>query len=141
VGDCVVVLFSGDDMELKAIRCAVEIHRALDELNAANPDNPPLRVGVGIVTGEVIHGSIGSDDRLDYTVIGSNVNLCSRLCSHAGPRETLLSESTYLRVEGLVAAEKLEPLKVKGFTEPVPVYRMVLARPSSGPSGVLLPTG
>ena len=124
VGDCVVALFDGDDMELNATRCAVEIHRALDALNAANPNDQPLRVGIGIVTGEVILGSIGSADRLDYTVIGSNVNLCSRLCSSAGPRETLLSQSTFSRLEGLVAAEKLEPIHVKGFTEPVPVYRM-----------------
>ena len=128
VGDCVVALFSGHDMELNAIRCAVEIHRALDALNDANPDKPVLRVGIGIVTGEVILGSIGSEDRLDYTVIGSNVNLCSRLCSIAGPRQTLLAESTYARVEGLVAAEKLDPLQVKGFSEPVPVYRMALAQ-------------
>ena len=122
-----VALFTGDDMELNAIRCAVEIHRALDTLNSSNPGKPALRVGIGIVTGQVILGSIGSEDRLDYTVIGSNVNLCSRLCSMAGPRQTLLAESTYVRVEGLVAAEKLEPLQVKGFTEPVPVYRMNLS--------------
>ncbi len=124
VGDCVVALFQGADMELNAIRCAVETHAALDELNAANAGSAPIRVGIGIVTGEVILGSIGSEDRLDYTVIGSNVNLCSRLCSKAGPGETLLAESTYSRVKGLVAAEKIEPIQVKGFTDPIPVYRM-----------------
>jgi len=130
VGDMVVALFVGEDMELNAIRCAVEIHRALDTLNAENPKEEPLRVGIGIVSGEVILGSIGSADRLDFTVIGSNVNLASRLCSHAGPNEVLMSESTYLRVEGLVAAERLEPLQVKGFTQPVPVYKMALAKPA-----------
>jgi adenylate cyclase len=124
VGDCVVALFTGDDMELNAIRCAVETHRGLSELNASRPDEPPIRVGIGIVTGEVILGSIGSEDRLDYTVIGSNVNLCSRLCSSAGPGETLLAESTYSRVQGLVAAEKVTPIQVKGFTDPIPVYKM-----------------
>jgi class 3 adenylate cyclase len=96
----------------------------LDELNATKPGDPPIRVGIGIVTGEVILGSIGSEDRLDYTVIGSNVNLCSRLCSHAKPGETLLAESTYKLVHGLIAAEKGNPLQVKGFTEPVPVWKM-----------------
>jgi len=66
VGDCVVALFGGDDMELSAIRCAMEIHRALDDSNAANPKSPQLRVGIGIVRGEVIQGSIGSEDRSDY---------------------------------------------------------------------------
>jgi adenylate cyclase len=124
VGDCVVALFTGDDMELNAIRCAVETHRGLKELNASSPDKPPIRVGIGIVTGEVILGSIGSEDRLDYTIIGSNVNLCSRLCSSAGPGETLIAESTYTRVQGLVAAEKVDPIKVKGFSEAIPVYKM-----------------
>ncbi len=118
VGDCVVALFQGEDMALNAIRCALETHRALAETNA------PLRVGIGIVTGEVILGSIGSEDRLDYTVIGSNVNLCSRLCSQAAAGETLIAESTYQRVKGLVAAEKITPLQVKGFTDPIPVYKM-----------------
>jgi class 3 adenylate cyclase len=124
VGDCVVALFQGEDMALNAIRCALETHRALEELNAKNPDEPPIRVGIGIVTGEVILGSIGSEDRLDYTVIGSHVNLCSRLCAHAGPGETLIAERTYERVAGLVAAKKAEPLQAKGFTDPIPVYRM-----------------
>jgi class 3 adenylate cyclase len=118
VGDCVVALFQGEDMELNAIRCAVETHRALAEANA------PLRVGIGIVTGEVILGSIGSEDRRDYTVIGSNVNLCSRLCSQAAAGETLLAERTYQRVKDLVAAKKIAPLQVKGFTDPIPVYKM-----------------
>ena len=126
VGDCVVALFTGDDMELKAIRCAVEIHKAIQERNTARPDDYPILVGIGIATGEVILGSIGSEDRLDYTVIGSHVNLCSRICSLAGPRETLMAQSTYERVEGLVAAERLEPVKVKGFKEPVPLYRMAV---------------
>lgn len=124
VGDCVVALFDGEDMALHAIRCALEIHKALDALNAASPGETPIQVGIGIVTGEVILGSIGSEDRLDYTVIGSNVNLCSRLCSKAGPRETLLAESTFKIVEGLVAAEKMDAIQVKGFTDPIPVYRM-----------------
>ena len=103
-----------------------EIHRALDERNAQHPSEEPLHVGVGIVTGEVVLGSIGSEDRLDYTVIGSKVNLSSRLCSLAGPREILLWESTYSKVEGLVAAEQTEPIRIKGFSQPVAVYRMTL---------------
>ena len=73
----------------------------------------------------IILGSIGSDDRLDYTMIGSTVNHCARLCSIAGPRETLLAASTYQLVKGLVAAEPLEPVRIKGFSEPVSIFRMV----------------
>jgi class 3 adenylate cyclase len=124
VGDAVVALFDGEDMALNAIRCAVEIHRALAQQNAEHPDRQPIELGIGIVTGEVILGSIGSKDRLDFTVIGSNVNLCSRLCSLAGPREILIGESTYQMVRDLIAAERLDPLNVKGFSEAVPVYLM-----------------
>jgi adenylate cyclase len=126
VGDCVVALFTGEDMELKAIRCAVEIHKAIQERNTASPDDYRIQVGIGIATGEVILGSIGSEDRLDFTVIGSHVNLCSRICSLAGPRETLMAQSTYERLEGLIAAERLEPVQVKGFKEPVPLYRLAV---------------
>ena len=72
----------------------------------------------GIVT------AVGSDDRRDFTVIGSNVNLCARLCSLARPREILLAESSYALVKDVVAAERLEPQNVKGFTDPIAVYRI-----------------
>lgn len=124
VGDAVVALFDGQDMALNAIRCAVEIHKALAQQNAEHPDRQPIELGIGIVTGEVILGSIGSEERLDFTAIGSNVNLCSRLCSLAGAREILIAESTYQMVRDLVAAERLDPLNVKGFSEAVPVYKM-----------------
>ena len=124
VGDCVVAIFSGDDMALNAIRCAIEIQKAVRAWNASNPEKDPLAVGVGIVTGEVVLGSIGSQDRQDFTVVGSNVNLCSRLCAKAAAHEVMLAESTYLRVRDLVAAERLEPMEVKGFSRPVEVYRM-----------------
>ena len=124
VGDAVVALFDGEDMALNAIRCAVEIHKALAQQNAEHPDRQAIELGIGIVTGEAILGSIGSEDRLDFTAIGSNVNLCSRLCSLAGPREILMAEATYQIVRDLIAAERLDPLNVKGFSEAVPVYRM-----------------
>lgn len=133
VGDCVVAIFSGDDMALNAIRCAIEIQKAFEEWNAANPGKDPLAVGVGIVTGEVVLGAIGSQDRQDFTVIGSNVNLCSRLCSKAAAREVLLAESTYRRVRDLVAAERLEPMEVKGLSQPVDVYRMRVAAQAKTP--------
>jgi class 3 adenylate cyclase len=127
-GDSVVALFQGEDMVLNAIRCAVEIHKSLDAYNREQPEEPPLHAGIGIATGDVVLGPVGGSDRMDYTAIGSNVNLCSRLCGAAGPCEILLSEAAYQRVSGLVAAQPMEPLKVKGFTEPVSMYKMVIGR-------------
>ena len=127
VGDAVVAVFDGEDMVLNAIRCGVEIHKALQTYNQAHPEEEAIHIGIGIVTGEVILGSIGSKDRLDFTVIGSNVNLCARLCSAAEAGEILLSESTYRPVQGLISATRLDPITVKGFSEAVPVYKMTVS--------------
>ena len=126
VGDEVFALFDGDDMAFDAVRCAVEIQRGMEKLPA--PDGVPLEVGIGIVTGEVLLGSIGSRDRLDYTAIGNQVNLCSRLCSMAAAREILIADSTYSLVRDLVSAEHLEPVAVRGLATPADVYRIVVAR-------------
>lgn len=125
IGDAVFAHFKGDDMAVNAIRCAVEIHHAMARMAAARPETP-VELGIGIATGEVILGSVGSAERLDYTALGSTVNLCSRLCSAAGPQEILLSETTYAAVRDFIAAEPLDPLTVKGFASPVSVYRMTV---------------
>ncbi len=121
MGDAVFAHFSGPDMALDGIRCGLEIQRALNGLSG---DEAGLSVGVGIATGEVLVGSIGSADRLDYTAIGKAVNLASRLCATAEPGQILLCAETFSRVSGLVAATALPPLIVKGLSGPVAVYAM-----------------
>ncbi len=124
MGDAVFAHFTGPDKALDAIRCAVEMHRAVRGASATDPALPPLAVGVGIVTGEVIVGSVGGANRLDYTAIGAPVNLAARLCSAAEPNETLLNDTTFEAVRGLVAAEPAPPIVAKGFSAPVAAYRM-----------------
>jgi class 3 adenylate cyclase len=125
VGDAVVALFDGEDMALRAIRCAVEIQRAMDGLAR---EGVPVTVGIGIATGEVVLGSIGGGGRFDYTAVGLHVNLAARLSAMAGPREILLADSTWRPVRDLVAAEPLDDVVVRGLTAPVPVHRMQLSR-------------
>ncbi|MGE0462091.1 MAG: adenylate/guanylate cyclase domain-containing protein [Vicinamibacterales bacterium] len=121
IGDAVFAHFTGPDMALDAIRCGVEIQRAI---SAASPGGGGLSVGVGIATGDVLVGSIGSDDRLDYTAIGPAVNLAARLCASAEPGQILMDAETYAGVSELVAASPLPPLSVKGFGGAVAVYEM-----------------
>jgi adenylate cyclase len=126
LGDGVFAHFTGPDMALDAIRCALETQRAVEAATEADRSLPLLAIGVGIATGEVIVGSIGSDERLDYTAVGPAVNLGSRLCASAEPGEILMSEETFTRVRDLVAAEPMPALAVKGFSAPVRVFRMSL---------------
>jgi len=124
MGDAVFAHFTGEDKALDAIRCAVEMHRAVRQAPHTDLSLPSLSLGIGIVTGEVIVGSVGGADRLDYTAVGAPVNLAARLCAAAEPNETLLNDTTFEAVRGLVAAEAAPPITVKGFTDPVAPYRM-----------------
>jgi adenylate cyclase len=123
VGDQIVAVFQGEAMERDAIACALEIQVATDELGQEHPDRD-LDVGIGINTGEVIVGAVGSRERMDYTVLGDAVNLAARLCSHAAAGQTLISGSTHAAIEDSAEfiARPLPPLAVKGKSAPVPVY-------------------
>jgi adenylate cyclase len=116
--------FTREDKALDAIRCAVAMHRAVANASLTDPALPALSVGIGIVTGDVIVGSVGGANRLDYTAIGAPVNLAARLCAAAEPGETLLNDATFEAVRGLVAADAVPPIAVKGLREPVAAYRM-----------------
>jgi adenylate cyclase len=123
VGDQIVAVFQGEQMARNAVRCALEIQVATDELGREHPERD-LDVGIGINTGEVIFGAMGSKARMDYTVLGDAVNLAARLCSHAAAGQTLVSGSTHAALAGSpeFVARPLPPLAVKGKREPVPVY-------------------
>jgi class 3 adenylate cyclase len=123
-GDSVVALFAGDDMVLRAIRCALEIQRAFEVDTTQR--GVPLDAGIGIAAGEVVLGSIGGEDRFDYTAVGAHVNLAARLCAMAGGREILLAESAWQQVRDLVAAERLDEVHIRGIQAPVTVYRMTV---------------
>jgi class 3 adenylate cyclase len=126
VGDGLFALFAGNDMAFDAVRCAVEIHRGMDALIA--PGGTVLDLGMGIVTGDVILGSIGGGNRLDFTAVGNQVNICSRLCAMAAPREILVAESTYLLVRDLVSAEPRSDVVIRGLAQPIDVYSLKVPR-------------
>jgi len=128
MGDAVMAVFGapiskGNDAA-NAVTSAIQIQRLLVELNhdAAARQWPELRVGIGINTGSVIAGNIGSPRRLDYTVVGDTVNTASRLMSNAEGGQILVSESTATAIGEGFDQTRLPALKVKGRVEPVQVF-------------------
>ena len=117
----------GDDA-WRAVHCAMEMQRELADLNREREaaGEPPFDVGIGINTGTVVAGNIGSKDRMEYTVIGNHVNLASRLADEAAPGEILISERTLaLLPAGLVSASPAGERTLKGVNRPVKLYSVV----------------
>jgi adenylate cyclase len=123
VGDELVAVFQGPDMEENAVRCSVEIQQKMRLLTEERPEWN-IAIGIGINTGDVVMGAMGSEDRMDYTILGDTVNLGARLCSAADRGRTIMSESTYEAVRHLDDLEivALDPIQVKGKTAPIQIY-------------------
>ncbi len=126
VGDQILAVFQGETMALDAVRCALAMQAKMAELGQERPDWH-LAVGIGINTGEVTMGAMGSDRRMDFTVLGDAVNLAARLCSHADRGQTLISRTTQLAVADAsdLATKRLNAISVKGKRETVTVYQVV----------------
>jgi adenylate cyclase len=124
VGDELVAVFEGEHMVENAARAAREIQEVLGGREGDRMQG--LEIGIGINTGEMVMGAMGSEDRMDYTVIGDSVNLGSRLCSAARPGQILLSEFSAQALAGNpeFPLRRLEPLVVKGKQEPVHVFEL-----------------
>jgi adenylate cyclase len=131
VGDEVIALFGApvpmQNAEVKAVQCALDMMRVLAEFNrtrAAEGQNE-INIGIGINTGMVVTGAIGSSRALQYTAIGDAVNTASRLCSVAQAGQIILSEATFRKVQHQVAAVPLPPVRVKGKADELRVYNAV----------------
>lgn len=120
VGDEIVAMFSDENQELNACRVAWLIQKELTSNSEKNYDG--LSVGIGINTGEVILGMIGSESRADYTFIGDNVNVASRLCDAAKPGQILISSDTYNKISDQLEVEGPFRMKAKGKDEYIQVY-------------------
>jgi adenylate cyclase len=130
VGDEIIGLFGApipiDDAPFKAVACALKMLHDLEEFNRtrASEGLSAIRIGIGINTGNVITGAIGSTRALQYTAIGDAMNVASRLVNVASSGEVIISEHTYRYVADRVDATALPPVRVKGKADELKVYRV-----------------
>ncbi len=126
IGDCIMAIFGApltheDDPE-RAVHTSLEMMAALNRFNEKHGEN--LSIHIGINSGVVIAGGVGSDLRMDYTVMGDTVNLAQRLLGQAKD-EILVSESVYRKTNYLFKLKGLAPVKVKGKSKKIKPYRVI----------------
>ncbi len=119
-GDAFLAVITAYDM----IKRIEELHRIWLEQG-----KPLLTPGIGINSGYVVAGNMGSKDRLSYTVIGDAVNTAARLCGAAPGKHCIISENTYKLVYDLIEVEEQEPIRVKGKSEPLKIYKVTGIKP------------
>ncbi len=127
-----VPLSTGAD-EINAVTAALKIREAVNEMNRFRviENQQPIKFGIGIHTGEVVAGNVGSKKRVDYTVIGRSVNLASRveaLTKHFNT-DILITQETFEKVKNTVNCTPLEAVSVKGIQKPVATYSIRGLRP------------
>ncbi len=128
VGDAVMGVFGvpvyRKNHSERAVKAALVLQR---ELKKASRDGNQLlgNIGIGIASGGVISGNIGSQAKMEYTVIGDCVNVASRLGGLAGPGEIMITRKVLDQLKGLVAVEALPPREIKGKPQPVEIYRVL----------------
>lgn len=134
VGDAIVIFFGDPETRgtredaLLCVKMAIAMHRRLEELQAFWRDSgiaKPLQCRIGINTGFCTVGNFGSEDRMDYTIIGSGVNLASRLEGAASPGQILISYETYALVKDEILCEQIGEISLTGVSHPVEAYRVV----------------
>ncbi|WP_041781416.1 CHASE2 domain-containing protein [Allocoleopsis franciscana] len=130
MGDGILVMFGApiarEDDSQRAIACAIAMQLAMDKVNnkAQQMNLPSLDMGIGINTGEVLVGNIGSKKRAKYTVMGSPVNLAARIESYTVGGQILVSKDTLKEVGSIVRVDETLQIQPKGFQEPITVYEI-----------------
>jgi adenylate cyclase len=129
IGDGLMAVFGApmekeDDAE-RAIRAALESRRQLTAMMKNTTEKRRFDIRIGINTGRVMAGNIGSPKRMEYTVIGDPVNLASRLESIANPNQILIGEETFRRVKNHFRIRKVGAKKVKGKSSDIMVYEVI----------------
>lgn len=128
IGDSVFAIFgapyASDDHAQRAVACAVEMQCAMARVNAYNAEHgyPSLEMGIGINTGEMIVGNIGSYRRMKYGVVGRHVNLCGRIESYSVGGQILVSPDTYKSLDAPAHVDDTITVSPKGVKQPITLY-------------------
>jgi len=136
MGDAIMAFFGNPvpqpDQARRAVLMALEMQESIARLNQklTAEGRRTIGVGMGINTGDVTVGNLGSKDFLDYTVIGDAVNLACRLEQNAKAGEIIITQATHDEVKDVVEVEPMEPILVKGKSKPIPIYRVLRRRPA-----------
>jgi len=129
IGDAIMAIFGApverEDDSDRAINAALEMRRALFEMNKTMEPDRIFDIRIGINSGRVVAGNLGSPRRMDYTVIGDVVNTASRLENLAQPNQILIGEATYNAVKDAFHIQKVGKKTVKGKTRAVTVYEVL----------------
>jgi class 3 adenylate cyclase/HAMP domain-containing protein len=129
LGDGVLVFFNDPvpqpDHARRAVQMALDMREQAREMRRDWHLDTPFDIGVGVSTGFVTVGTIGSEHRMEYTVVGAQVNLAARLVGVAEPGQIVVSQRTYELVRDMVDVQPLGPLTVKGFQRPVTAYNVL----------------
>ncbi|HVB16149.1 MAG TPA: adenylate/guanylate cyclase domain-containing protein [Stellaceae bacterium] len=137
IGDAIMALFGSpfptDNDAGNAVRAAIDMFQALQILNArrAAENKAAIRIGVGIGTGNVVTGNIGSPKRMDFTVIGDSVNLASRMeaATKLYGADILVCGTTWARLKAAPRARRVDVVRLRGQTKPTDVWEIVEHRP------------
>ena len=133
IGDCIMAIFGAPTPQIdhaeRAVRAALAMKRAVEIFNERRiqEELEPIQIGVGINTGNVVVGNIGSEQRLEYTAIGDAVNLASRLegLNKQYGTSIVLSESSALQLSETIVLRELDEVRVKGKRKPVKIYDVI----------------
>lgn len=137
IGDEMMVIWGApvvhDDDPHRAVMAALDMQAALAEFNRKSLDTgrPKIKVGIGINTGNLMAGYIGSSHTMSYSVIGDTVNTASRLCSSAQPDQILISGNLWNRVKERFDATPLGKIHTKGKFKPVAAFAVIGEKPSA----------
>jgi len=139
MGDAIMLIWGaplthGDD-PVRAVQAALEINAEMTVFNKRrrSEDKTEIGIGIGVNTGNLVAGYMGSTRAMSYSVIGDTVNTASRLCAAAKQGQILISENTLSYLDGKFEVSEIEPLQAKGKFNPIQVYNAISQKSSASP--------